>query len=118
LTGFAIGWVTVMTVPVSKAFGGSTMVVIDPRVTYTITEIGWQIMFAVGGTFLGVALIAAAVGSTRAIPAWVRWFTLIVGVIGLVSLAWIPFFALGIWAIIVGIWLIASARSDSSQTAG
>jgi hypothetical protein len=117
LTGFAIGWVTVTTVPVSKAFGGSTIVVIDPKVAYTITEIGWQIMFAVGGTFLGVALIASAVRSTQAIPAWVRWFTLIVGVIGLASLAWIPFFALGVWAIVVSLWLIASARSDSSQAA-
>ena len=56
VAGFAIGWVTVLTVPISRAYGGTSVVVIDPVLTYTITEIGWVIMFAVGGTFLGVAL--------------------------------------------------------------
>ena len=79
-----------------------------------------MIMFAVGGTFLGVALITSAIGAARAFPAWLRWFTLVVGVIGLASLAWIPYFALPIWAVIASLWLLASARSNtspSSQTA-
>lgn len=109
VAGFAIGWVTVLTVPIARAYGGVTVVVIDPVLTYTITEIGWVIMFAVGGTFLGVALITAAIGS--ALPAWLRWLTLILGVLGLASLAWFPFFALLLWAIVTSVWLIASARS-------
>ena len=116
VTGFAIGWMTVLTVPISRAYGGSSLVVIDPVLTYTITEIGWVIMFAIGGTFLGVALITSAIGSAQAFPTWLRWFTLIVGVIGLVSLAWIPFFALPIWAIIVSLWLIAAGRTGAPVT--
>jgi hypothetical protein len=113
VAGLAIGWVTVLTVPISRAFGGSTIVVIDPALTYTITEIGWVIMFAVGGTFLGVALITSVIGSAQAYPAWLRWFTLVVGVLGLASLAWIPFFALLIWAIITSLWLIAAGRAGA-----
>jgi hypothetical protein len=113
VTGFAIGWVTVLTVPIARAFGGSSVVVIDPALTYTIAEIGWVIMFAVGGTFLGVALIASAIGSAQAYPAWLRWFTLIVGVLGLASLAWFPFFALLIWAVVASLWLIAAGRTGA-----
>ncbi len=116
LAGFAIGWVTVLTVPIARAFGGTSVVVIDPALTYTITEIGWVIMFGVGGTFLSVALVAAAIGAAQALPAWLRWFTLIVGVIGLASLAWFPYFALLLWAVVAGVWLLASARSDLSAS--
>jgi hypothetical protein len=112
VTGFAIGWVTVLTVPISRAFGGTTVVVIDPTLTYTITEIGWVIMFAVGGTFLGLALIASS--ATQAFPAWLRWLTLVVGVLALASLAWLPFFALMVWAVIASLWLIAAGRSEGA----
>lgn len=114
VTGFAIGWVTVLTVPISRAFGGGSLVVIDPPLTYTIAEIGWVVMFAVGGTFLGVALITSAIGAAQAFPAWLRWLTLVVGVLGLASLAWFPFFALLLWALIASLWLIASGRAGAS----
>jgi hypothetical protein len=112
VVGFAIGWVTVLTVPIARAFGGTTLVVIAPTVTFVISEIGWAIMFAVGGTFLGVALITAAASPGRPFPAWLRWLTLIVGILGLFSLAWFPFFALLLYALIAGIWLIVSARTE------
>ncbi len=113
VTGFAVGWVTVLTVPIARAFGGTSVVVIDPKVTYTITMIGWVIMFAVGGTFLGVALIASVILSAQAFPAWLRWFTFVVGVLGLASLAWFPFFVVLIWAIIASLWLIAAGRTEA-----
>ena len=112
VTSFAVGWVTALAVPLAMAYGGSS-VVIDPKVTFVIAEVGWSVMFGVGGTFLGLTLIALMIGSRQSLPAWLRWFTLVVGVLGLGSLAWIPFFALLLWGLVVGLWLIAAGRAGA-----
>lgn len=112
VTGFAIGWAAWLTPPLAIAIGGSG-VVIDPTVTYVILQVGGIIVFGVGGTFLGVTLIALMIGSSQTLPAWLRWFTLVVGVLGLASAAWLPFFPLLLWGIIAGIWLVASSRSSA-----
>ena len=113
VTAFAIGWVTVYSVPVAIAYGGSNEVVIDPKLTYVLAQAGWVIMFGVGGTFLGLTLIALMLGSRQTLPAWLRWFTLIAGVLGLASMAWIPHFALLLWSLVAGVWLIAAGRAEA-----
>jgi len=104
--------VTVFSVPVAIAYGGSNEVMIDPKVTYVLAQVGWVIMFGVGGTFLGLTLIALMLGSRQTLPAWLRWFTLIAGVLGLASMAWIPHFALLLWSLVIGVWLIAAGRAE------
>jgi hypothetical protein len=43
-----------------------------------------------------------------------RWLTIIVGVLGLASLAFFPWFALLIWAVVAGIWLLMSERTSQA----
>ena len=112
VTAFAIGVVAWFVVPISIAIGGSSSVVIDPTVTYVILQVGGTIMFGVGAVFLGLTLIVLMIGSRQTLPAWLRWFTLIAGVLGLASMAYFPFFAVLLWGLITGLWLATAGRCD------
>ena len=112
IAAFAIGWAAWLSPPLAIAIGGSSSVVIDGRVTYVVLQIGGVIIFGVAGTFLGVTLIALMIGSGQTLPTWLRWFTLIVGVLALASMAWLPFFPLLLWGLVAGIWMIASGHKD------
>jgi len=113
VTGFAVGWAAWLAAPLSHAYGGSS-VAIDPKVAYVILQVGAVIFFGVGATFLGLSLITLMIGSAQTLPTWLRWFSLIVGVLGLASLAWIPFFPLLLWGLVIGIWLLASSRKTDT----
>jgi hypothetical protein len=53
-------------------------------------------------------------GSGGRLPAWFRWFSLVVGVLALASMAWLPFFPLLLWGIVAGVWMIAARRGRES----
>jgi len=112
ITGFAIGWAAWLTVPIAIAIGGSNTV-IDPRVAYVILQVGGVIVFGIGGIFLGMTLISLMIGSPQTLPAWLRWFTLVVGVLALASPAWFPFFPLLLWSLVAGLWLAATGRREA-----
>ena len=84
--------------------------VIDPTVTYVVLQVGGVIVFGVAGVFLGLTLITLMIGSDQTLAAWLRWFTLIVGALALGSMAFFPFFPLLLWGLVIGIWLLVSAR--------
>lgn len=104
---FAIGWALALTVPVSLAIGGGPQVA--PELVYTFSQGGLGVIFLVGGLMLGFALIALFLGAA-AVPGWFRWATGVAGVLGLASPAFFPFFALLLWGLVVGVWLVLSAR--------
>ena len=104
--GFAIGTVLINTVPMGLANGGRP---VPASVTYMFTQTGFAAAWGIGGCFLAVTLLALAVPGPLAMPSWLRWFTIVAGVIGLFSLAFFPFFILIVWALVAGIWLLVSA---------
>jgi hypothetical protein len=106
--GIAIGWGLGMTPALAMAYGGNTS--IDPKVGYTISEGGFVMLCGVGGVLLGLALIVIALR----MRGWVRWFTGVVGVLGLASPAWFPFFALVLGSIVLGIWLLTARREPTT----
>ena len=65
---------------------------------------------------LGFALIALVLSSRGQLPAWVRWFSLGAGFLAIGAPFFFPAFAIPIWGIVIGIWLIA-ARPVRSPTA-
>jgi hypothetical protein len=111
---FAIGWCVVLSVPVDYAYAGGHTFVITSPVAYTILETGVVIVYGGGGILLGLTLLALGIGSGRVFPVWMRWLTIIVGVLGLASLAFFPWFALLIWAVIAGIWLLMSEQTSQA----
>lgn len=108
-TAFAIGFAILVTPPLSLAIGGGEAAA--PETTYLVTQVGWLVALGAGGLLLGAALIVLMLESGGVLPAWVRWVTLAAGVLGLASTAYFPFFALLLWGVIVGAWLLASGRA-------
>jgi hypothetical protein len=108
------GWAITFSLPIAYAVGGNGFSV-GPAQIYTIVEAGFALLFGVGGILLGLTLIVLFLGSRATLPAWLRWVTLIAGVLGLASPAFFPWFALLIWGVVTGIWLLAAARSSASS---
>jgi hypothetical protein len=73
-------------------------------------------MYGAGGLLLGCALVTWAVGPV-ALPAWVRWSTLVAGIAGLAAIAWFPFFLVYLWAIVIGVALIVIELRQAPETA-
>lgn len=44
------------------------------------------------------------------LPSWLRWLTLVIGVLAIGAPAYLPSFAVPIWGIVVGVWLIGAGR--------
>lgn len=108
---WAAGWALHATVPIAMAYGGSGLTV-DPAVTFVFNE-GGYIVLSSGAVLIGLALLTFVLGRVT-VPAWVRWFTL-VGAAGAVTApAFFPFGLFFIWAIVIGIWLIAADRSPAA----
>jgi hypothetical protein len=115
IVAFAIGWAAWLGPPLAIAIGGSRSVIIDPTVTYVVLQIGGVIIFGVAGIFLGLTLITLMLGSGSTLPAWLRWFTLVIGALALGSMAWLPFFPLLLWGLVIGTWLIVSSGKAEAE---
>jgi hypothetical protein len=106
---FAIGFAILVTPPLSLAIGGGEAA--EPETTYLVTQAGWLVALGAGGLLLGAALVILMLESGGLLPAWVRWLTLVAGVLGLASLAYLPFWFLLLWAVVVGVWLLTARRA-------
>lgn len=111
---FLAGWAIVLTPATSLTIGGGPDV--DPAVAYTIMQAGLGVVFAVAAMFLGVSLLALALAG-RAAPMWIRWFSGLVGVLAIFSIAWFPFYAVILWGVVVGIWLLVSGKTETAAPA-
>ncbi len=103
-----IGFALVGTVPTALSVGGGSP--IDPRLTYMFTEAGDAVLFGAAFVILGAALVLLA--ARAAMPVWLRVVTGIAGIGGLAAPAFFPMFLVLVWALAIGIWLLASPRSE------
>ena len=113
---FAVGWGLVSAQPLAHAEAGVDLGV-APTLTYMISEATSAIIFGPAPMLVGFALIVLTVGSGKVLPPWLRWLTLVAGVVALTSLAFFTFFLFLVWAVVIGVWLLISgwsARSSSS----
>jgi hypothetical protein len=81
-------------------------------VIYLAVDLGAAVLL-LGGVLLALALIILALSRPSPLASWLRWLTLALGVIGLASLIFIPFFALLLWGIVTGAWVLASGREPA-----
>jgi len=112
----AVGWGLVSGIAVAAAEGGSSnpgntvAASITHSETYALSDTSINVLYGSGGFMLGFALIALMVASRGTLPDWLRWVTLILGVLAIAAPAYFPSFAVPIWGIVVGVWLIAAGR--------
>jgi hypothetical protein len=111
---FLTGWAILITPSMSIAVGGGPG--IDPTVSYTIMQAGWAVFLVVSGMMLGISFLTLAIGG-HAAPTWMRAFTGIVGLLALASLAFFPFWAVFLWGLVIGIWLLVSSPRDAAPAA-
>jgi hypothetical protein len=112
----AVSWGLLTGIAVATAEGGSAASVSNP-VIYVLSDTSKNVLFGSGGILLGIALIALVVASRGQIPTWLRWLTLIVGVLAVASPALFPAFAIPVWGIVIGVWVIGSGRVSRTAAA-
>ena len=105
-SAFVAGWALHIAAPLAIGYGGN--VSFAPQTTYLIA-VGGYIVLSAGAIMLGLALLTLVLGPVE-LPAWVRWFTLVGVIGGVTSPAFFPFGLFFIWALVLGIWLIATDR--------
>jgi hypothetical protein len=110
---FAGGLALTASVPVAMGYGGKG-VVIAPAVTFTLSEAGWVVAAGAGGVLLGCALFTFALGPV-AVPAWLRWSTLVAGVAAFAGAAWFPLALVVIWSLATCVWLLAANRAPAAS---
>ncbi len=114
VAAFAVGDGIAAAQPINHALAGSD-ISIAPAMTYLILEVGLAIILGPAAMLMGFALIVLMLGSGATLPPWLRWLTLILGVVALASLAFLPFFVLLIWGVVIGVWLIVAGRGSTSS---
>lgn len=113
--GMAGGLAVTATVPIAMGYGGRG-VSIAPAVAYVFSEAGWVVISA-GAVFLGCALLTFTAGVV-AVPAWVRWSTVVAALAAIAGAAWFPFALVLIWAFALGIWLLVAERAPAAAPVG
>jgi hypothetical protein len=113
-TSWMAGYALVVTPSTALAFSSGDLKTLDPSLVYTLAEGGWAMMYGAGGLMLGVALITFALRPV-AVPAWVRWVTLVGGVASFAAIAWFPMFLVYIWAIVIGLWFLVADRERAAE---
>jgi hypothetical protein len=108
---FAVGWGLLSGIAVAAAEGGSGASV-PHSVTYVLSDTMINVLFGSGAILLGFALIALMVGARRSLPNWVRWVSLIAGVLAVTAPFYFAAPAVPLWGIVVGVWLIATRGSS------
>ena len=106
---FGVGWGLVSAQPLAHVEAGVNLGV-APTLTYLISEATSAIIFGPAPMLVGFALIALTLGSGKALPGWLRWLTLVAGVLALTSLAFFTFFLFLAWSFVIGVWLLFSKR--------
>jgi hypothetical protein len=107
---FAVGWGLVTGVAVAAAEGGNGASV-PHATTYVLSDTMLNVLYGSGGILLGSALMALMLGTRGSLPNWLRWLTLIAGVLALTTPFYFSAPALPLWGIVMGIWLLVARRT-------
>lgn len=111
---FAVSWGLVTGIAVAAAEGGNTASIPHP-VTYVISDASLNVLFGSGGILLGVALIALFLSTSGRLPSWLRWVTLIAGILAIGAPFFFPAFAIPLWGIVIGVWLLLTGPMSSGK---
>ncbi|HEV2028908.1 MAG TPA: hypothetical protein VGS16_10295 [Candidatus Dormibacteraeota bacterium] len=116
----AVAWSFITGIAVAAAEGGSSnpgnsvAATVSSAETYTLSDTSINVLYGSGGFMLGFALISLMVASRGTLPGWLRWLSLVIGVLAIAAPAYFPSFAIPIWGLVIGGWLIASGTSGAA----
>jgi hypothetical protein len=111
--GAVVAWLCgaaiVLSPSIALAFSGGKLTSLPAPDAFALSEAGWAVMYGAGGTLLGCALVAYVVGNVT-VPRWVRFVTGVAALCSFAAIAWFPFILVYVWAIALGIWMLAGDR--------
>ena len=109
-----IGWFISAGVDVAMAEGSSTVRAGVPHpVVYTITEIGNLVSWCAPALFVG--LVAILLSRVATLPRWLRIFTAVAGVCGILAPFFFTFFLYLLWTLVFGVVLLTRRTSPAVQ---
>jgi hypothetical protein len=113
-TAGVVGWFVAGGVAVAMTEGGSAVRAGVPQpVVYTITEIGNLVGWCAPALFIGVVAILLSRGAT--LPRWLRAFSAVAGVCGILAPFFFTFFVYLLWTLVLGATLVITGRSPAMQ---
>ena len=102
---------------VSMAEGGTTVRRGTPHaVIYVISEIGNVLAVCAPALCVGVAAIVLALGTTS-LPGWLRGFSVIAGICGVLAPFFFTYFVFVIWAVVAGVVIATRRVATTSRPA-
>jgi hypothetical protein len=110
-----IGWFLLGGIPVVFAEGGTALAGLPHDVVYALTELGILVTVGAGSFLVGAAAVVLAVRAP--LPAALRVFTVVGGVCGVLGAFFFTLFVFWLWAVVFGVWTLASARVSPAVTA-
>jgi hypothetical protein len=109
-----IGWFISAGVDVAMAEGGSAVPAGVPHpVVYTITEIGNLVSWCAPALFVGI--VAILVSRVPTLPRWLRIFSTVAGVCGILAPFFFTFFLYLVWVLVFGVALVAKRTMPVAQ---
>jgi hypothetical protein len=106
-----IGWFLLGGIPVVFAEGGAGVVGLPHDVVYALGELSILVTVGAGSFLVGGAAVVLAARAPLSAP--IRVFTVVGGVCGLLASFWFTLFVFWLWAVVVGVWTLASAARVS-----
>jgi hypothetical protein len=109
------GWFMVGGVAVAAAEGGRSVTGVPHPVVYEISEISNLVAVCASAFLVGVAALVLAARSD--LPRPLRISSYVGGVCGILGPVFFPLFLFWVWAIVVGVWAIASGSRKATRAA-
>jgi len=103
----AVGAIALAWIPGSKTFGDSP--VPTGELNYLASQLGFGIMLLPGGAAAALTLVSGGLGGarSRALPAWLGWAGVVIGVLlFFIAAFFVPLVLLVLWVLIAGIVML------------
>lgn len=110
-----IGWFVAGGVDVAMAEGGLAVVGgVPPSAVYTFTEIGNLLAWCAPALFVGV--IALLLSRIEVLPRWLRIFSVVAGVCGILAPFFFTYFVFLLWVLTFGAVLVTRELAADNRT--
>jgi hypothetical protein len=87
-----------------------------PGLIHAADDVSW-VLHASGGAGVGAMIIAASLAALRAgaVPGWAGWLGIVAGILGLLLIAFFPWFIVALWILVVSIGMfLRSGRAPAA----
>ncbi len=112
-----VGWFISAGVDVAMAEGGTVVPAGVPHpVVYTITEIGNLVSWCAPALFVGI--VAILLSRVPTLPRWLRIFSVVAGVCGILAPLFFTFFLYLVWVLVLGAVLATKSTPVASEPHG